>query len=104
MNLVKVKVAELSELKEQIGKEVMVQGYQVGLFLLTSGKVLAIENRCPHKGGTLTEGIVSEDHVFCPLHDWKICLEDGLVQAPDTGCVKTFDVTVEGQNVYLTIE
>jgi len=103
MNLLKVKVAEVSELKVKIGKTVEVQGHQIALFLLEDGKVRAVENRCPHKGGTLSEGIVSGEYVFCPLHDWKICLNDGLVQKPDNGCVKTYEATVEGQAVYISL-
>lgn len=103
MQVVKIKVAELSELIEKIGKTVVVQGQEIALFLLHDGTIRAVENRCPHKGGTLSEGIVSGEHVFCPLHDWKISLSDGLVQEPDTGCIKTYEVSVEGNNVFITL-
>lgn len=103
MEAIKVKVAEISELIEKIGKTVEVQGQEMALFLLNDGTIRAVENRCPHKGGTLSEGIVSGEHVFCPLHDWKISLCDGLVQAPDTGCIKTYEASVEGKDVYITL-
>ena len=76
-------------------------GKEISIFHLTDGRVLALRNRCPHKGGPLSEGIVSNHYVFCPLHDWKINLEDGQVQAPDTGCVKTFPVKVEGGKIFV---
>ncbi len=103
MQVVKIKVAELSELMEKIGKTVVVQGQEIAVFLLHDGTIRAVENRCPHKGGTLSEGIVSGEHVFCPLHDWKISLRDGVVQEPDTGCIKTYEVSVEGKNVFITL-
>ena len=46
------------------------------------------------------EGIVSGDHVFCPMHDWKISVKNGEVQKPDNGCVKTYHVEIEGDEVY----
>jgi nitrite reductase (NADH) small subunit len=103
MQAVKLKVAEKSDLVEKIGKTVAVQGQEIALFLLEDGNVRAVENRCPHKGGTLSEGIVSGERVFCPLHDWKISLCDGIVQAPDTGCIKTYEVTIEGNNIFITL-
>jgi nitrite reductase (NADH) small subunit len=100
----KVIVANLSDLQVGIGKRVKVAGEEIALFKLKSGKVSAIENSCPHKAGPLSEGIVSGDHVFCPLHDWKICMTDGQVQAPDVGCVKKYEVEVVEDNVYILVD
>ncbi len=99
----KVKVASLSELPIQIGVEVIIDGIELALFKLASGKVKAIENKCPHKQGPLAQGIVSGEFVFCPLHDRKISLKDGLVQKPDVGCVKTYDVVIEDGHVYINL-
>jgi nitrite reductase (NADH) small subunit len=96
-----IKVAHLSELPLLIGKEVVIAGFEIALFKLANGTVKAIENKCPHKQGPLSQGIVSGEYVFCPLHDRKISLEDGLVQKPDVGCVKTYDVTVIDDNIYI---
>jgi nitrite reductase (NADH) small subunit len=49
------------------------------------------------------EGIVSGDHVFCPMHDWKISVVDGKVQKPDNGCVKTSKVEIENDDVYIVL-
>ncbi|WP_163536622.1 nitrite reductase small subunit NirD [Gracilibacillus sp. YIM 98692] len=99
----KVYVGNYSDLPERIGKTVVLEDKEIAVFKLTSGKLHAIENRCPHKGGVLSEGMVSGEHVFCPLHDWKINMTDGLVQAPDEGCVQTFDVVQEGEEVYVKV-
>ena len=100
----KVEVATLTDLQVGIGKRVKVADTEIALFKLKSGKVSAIENSCPHKGGPLSEGIVSGDHVFCPLHDWKICTTDGQVQAPDVGCVKKYDVEMVDEKVYIYVD
>ncbi len=76
-------------------------GKEIGVFHLSDGRVLAVDNHCPHRKGPLTEGIVSGQHVFCPLHDWKIDLVSGEAQAPDSGCVKTFPVKLEGEKIFV---
>ncbi len=61
-------------------------------------RFLAVDNRCPHGGGPLADGIVSGSTVTCPLHNWRIDLENGQVVKPcasHRGGVKTFDVTWE---------
>ncbi|KAA9023960.1 nitrite reductase small subunit NirD [Niallia endozanthoxylica] len=101
--LQRVKVAKVSEMPKNIGKTIKIGVNEIALFHLESGEFRAIENRCPHKGGVLVEGIVSGDYVFCPMHDWKISVVDGLVQKPDNGCVKTFQVEVDHEDVYILL-
>lgn len=48
--------------------------------------------------------MVSGDFVYCPLHEWKIHLQDGKVQDPDSGCVKTYPVVVERNRVWVILE
>ncbi|WP_445488576.1 nitrite reductase small subunit NirD [Niallia sp. 03133] len=102
--ITKVLVCGLDELPRSLGKTVQFKDKEIAVFRLSGGSIRAVENRCPHKGGVLTEGIVSGEFVFCPMHDWKICLEDGKVQEPDSGCVKTYKTTLEENNVYLLME
>lgn len=99
----KVRIASLGDLPEKMGKTVRVGELELAVFKLGNGTVRVIENRCPHKGGVLAEGIVSGEYVFCPMHDWKICMTDGNVQAPDTGCVSTYKAVIEDGGVYLFI-
>jgi nitrite reductase (NADH) small subunit len=77
---------------------------ELALFRLSDGGLRAVLNSCPHKGGSLAEGIVSGDFVFCTQHDWKICLKDGEAQAPDKGCVKAFTVRAEGGDAIIELE
>ncbi|MED1603092.1 nitrite reductase small subunit NirD [Alkalihalophilus marmarensis] len=100
----KVLVGTTQELSVGIGKRVKVEGIELALFKQEDHIVHAVENKCPHKGGPLSEGIVSGEHVFCPLHDWKVNVRDGQVQAPDQGCVNRYDVEIEGEQVYVFIE
>jgi len=99
--LVWVKAVAYEELAVNTGRTVRYYGEEVALFKLSSGKLHAIQNRCPHKEGVLAEGIVCDEHVFCPLHDRKIHLPSGLVQLPDTGCVQTYTTKLEHGDVYI---
>jgi nitrite reductase (NADH) small subunit len=73
----------------------------IAVFRTSAGEILAIEDRCPHKGGPLSQGIVHGDMVTCPLHNWVISLKTGEAQGADVGCVKTLAVKVEGGRVLL---
>lgn len=76
-------------------------GVDIALFRTASDRVYALLDRCPHKGGPLSQGIVFGDAVACPLHNWIIGLDDGRAKAPDAGCTPSFAVKVDGDRVYL---
>ncbi|MEO0938364.1 MAG: nitrite reductase small subunit NirD [Pseudomonadota bacterium] len=71
----------------------------VAVFRTGDDRVFALNNACPHKAGPLSEGIVHGTSVTCPLHNWVISLETGLVQGPDEGSVATFPARVEAGRV-----
>lgn len=96
-------VGKITDLPQSLGKTVTIGSKEIAIFKLENGEIRAIENRCPHKGGVLAEGIVSGEYVFCPMHDWKISVIDGKVQAPDTGCVQSFPVEIKDDEVYILI-
>ncbi|MBC7943708.1 MAG: nitrite reductase small subunit NirD [Burkholderiales bacterium] len=73
----------------------------IAIFRGRDDHVFAVADRCPHKGGRLSQGIVFDNKVACPLHNWTICLDDGKAVAPDVGCTQTFNVKVEHGQVFL---
>ncbi len=73
----------------------------IALFRTGDDRIFAIENRCPHKGGPLSQGIVHGDAVACPLHNWRISLSSGEAQGDDEGCTPTIVVRREGDSIYL---
>ena len=76
-------------------------GDEIAVFRTGDDRVYALVNRCPHKGGPLSQGIVHGDKVACPLHDWKISLVTGEAQAPDEGCVPTIPVKIAGGRILI---
>ena len=77
------------------------RGLDVAVFRNDQNDVFALLDRCPHKGGPLSQGIVFGTSVACPLHNWTIGLADGCARAPDEGCVPKFACKVEAGEVHL---
>ena len=79
-------------------------GGDVAIFRNADDKVFALLDRCPHKGGPLSQGIVFGESVACPLHNWTIGLADGCAKTPDEGCTPRFAVKVDAGTVHLDLE
>lgn len=98
-------VGRLSDIDIKGSRTIRVQDTEIAIFRLSDGSVRAVENRCPHKNGRLSEGMVCGDAIHCPLHDWKIDLKTGRVHEPDEGCITTYvtEVEPESGSIYVTI-
>lgn len=77
------------------------QGLDAAIFRNADNEVFALLDRCPHKGGPLSQGLVFGRSVACPMHNWNIALDSGHAAAPDEGCTPRFDVKVEDGQVYM---
>ncbi len=77
--------------------------FDIAVFRTTGGKVFALVDRCPHRAGPLSQGIVHGEQVTCPLHNWVIDLASGEVVGPDAGCSQTIPVRVEDGRVHLDL-
>lgn len=69
----------------------------IAIFRTADDKVFALADKCPHKNGPLSQGIVHGDTVTCPLHNWRINLADGQAVAPDEGCTGHFKIEVDAE-------
>ena len=98
-----IQITETENIPPREGRTVKIGALSIALFN-TGEKFLAVDNRCPHKGGPLADGIVGGTTVTCPLHNWRICLETGEVSK---GCdaqmppVTQYPVRVEEGLIYL---
>jgi nitrite reductase (NADH) small subunit len=77
------------------------RGLDIALFRNADDEVFALLDRCPHKGGPLSQGIVFGHSVACPLHNWTISLRDGQAAAPDEGCTPRFRVQIQNGGVWM---
>lgn len=79
-------------------------GDEIAVFHTMRGEVYALVNRCPHKHGPLSQGIVHGNSVSCPLHNWNISLETGKALGADEGCVPVIPAKVEAGRIFLLRE
>tara|TARA_R110001592_G_scaffold79619_2_gene237932 strand:+ start:505 stop:852 length:348 start_codon:yes stop_codon:yes gene_type:complete len=89
-----IEICRLDDIPSQGARVIRATLGCVALFRTADDRVFALEDRCPHKGGPLSQGIVHENGVTCPLHNWVIDLETGRAKAPDEGQVRRFPVEV----------
>jgi len=95
------RVAELGDIPPQGSCLILSEEVTIALFKTHDNRVYAVEDKCPHKGGPLSEGIVHGDCVTCPLHNMVVMLNTGEAAPPDKGKVRTFAVQVIEGDVFI---
>ena len=96
-------VGALDEVPRLGSRTVTTPGGTIAVFRTKDDEVFALEDRCPHKAGPLSQGIVHGHHVTCPLHNWLIDLKTGQAVAPDQGCAPTIPVQVLRDRILLLL-
>lgn len=96
-----IDIAALDDIPQRGARVVKTRAGCVAVFRTAADEVFALDNTCPHKQGPLAEGIVHGSAVTCPLHNWVISLETGLVQGNDDGQVATYPARVDGGRILL---
>jgi nitrite reductase (NADH) small subunit len=76
-------------------------GDEIAIFHTANGEVYALVNKCPHKQGPLSQGIVHDTTVTCPLHNWRISLITGKALGEDEGCVPVIPVKIDGGRILI---
>lgn len=100
-----VDVGAAADVPPQGARRVDTQAGPIAVFHTLAGEFYALADRCPHKGGPLSEGIVHGAAVACPLHDWSICLKTGNALGADAGkgCAPPYEVRVAEGRLLLRI-
>ncbi|SOC18600.1 nitrite reductase (NADH) small subunit [Rhodobacter sp. JA431] len=96
-----VDIGALDDIPAQGARVVRTKLGCVAVFRTADDQVFALADRCAHKGGPLSEGIVHGHKVTCPLHNWVFSLETGEAQGADSGQVPTFPAKIENGRVLL---
>ncbi len=88
-------IGSVGDIPRRGARTVRIRDREIAVFRTADDHVFALENRCPHKGGPLADGIVHGRKVACPLHNWVIDLESGQATGADHGCAEEFAVKIE---------
>jgi nitrite reductase (NADH) small subunit len=94
-------IGALEDIPRLGARSVRTQSGDIAVFRTGDDRVFALSDRCPHKAGPLSQGIVHGSAVTCPLHAWVISLESGAALGADHGCVPRYAVKVEQGRVLL---
>lgn len=98
-----MRVCALDEIPVLGARVVRAGEHDISVFRNADDEVFALRDRCPHKGGPLSQGIVHGRSVTCPLHNWRIDLASGESLAPDVGCTRAYPVKLDHGDVLLEV-
>ena len=98
-----IKVGNIDDIPKAGARKILTGKGDIGVYRTSDDEVFALLDKCPHKDGPLSQGIVHGRTIACPLHDMQIDLTTGRAIAPDTGCVDTFQVKVKEGMIYLKL-
>ncbi len=99
-----VEIGRLEDIPVLGSRVVKTASGDVAVFRNADDQVFALHDKCPHKGGPLSQGIVHGMSVTCPLHNWVIGLDTGEAKGNDKGCTNRFDIKLVDGRVFLDVE
>ena len=100
----RIEIGVLADFPRQGARVIRRAEGDIAVFHTVEGELFALRDKCPHKGGPLSQGIVHGRRVACPLHDWKVHLDTGLAVAPDQGCTASYPVRVVDGRVWISLQ
>ncbi|MDE1145938.1 MAG: nitrite reductase small subunit NirD [Azospirillaceae bacterium] len=96
-----VDVGVVADIPRQGARVVATPRGDIAIFRTLDDAVFALYDRCPHKGGPLSQGTVHGHAVTCPLHNWVIDLDSGRAREPDEGCANRVPVRVQDSHILI---
>lgn len=98
-----IDIGQLDDIPRRGARCIKAGGTAIAVFRSADNRVYALEDKCPHRNGPLSQGIVHDGCVTCPLHNWVVSLETGAAQGADEGATRIFPVKVNGGRILLGI-
>lgn len=98
-----IEVGAVDDIPRRGARVVKTARGDIAVFRTADDRVFALDDRCPHKAGPLSQGIVHGHSVTCPLHNWVIGLEDGAAQGADSGCTRAIPVKLQKGKILLRL-
>lgn len=97
-----IEVGRLEDIPKRGARVVKTARGDIAIFRTMEDELFALDDRCPHKAGPLSQGIVQGRSVTCPLHNWIIDLSTGEAMGADHGCTRTVAVRLDQDRVLLS--
>jgi nitrite reductase (NADH) small subunit len=99
-----IRVCQLKDIPVRGTRVIRAESGRIALFRTAEQEVFALDDKCPHKSGPLSQGIVHGHSVTCPLHNWVISLETGKALGADQGQVRTIPLKVVNGTISISTE
>ena len=99
-----IDVGQVGDIPRRGARCIKTPGVRIAVFRTAEDQIFALENKCAHKGGPLSDGIVHGASVTCPLHNWVFDLDTGRALGADEGEVRTFPVEVLDGRIMIALE
>lgn len=96
-----IEIASLEDIPRLGARVVKTDTVEIAVFRTAGDEVFALKDECPHRKGPLSQGIVHDNSVTCPLHNWKIDLASGEAKGPDEGCTRSYPIKLVDGRIYL---
>ncbi|MFQ5451546.1 MAG: nitrite reductase small subunit NirD [Nitrospinaceae bacterium] len=96
-------VGKLEDIPRLGARVLKTQNGDIAVFRTAGDEVFALRDRCPHKNGPLSQGIVHGTRITCPLHNLVLELTSGNAVPPDEGCTPSYPVKIEKGRVFLSL-
>lgn len=96
-------IGALDAIPRRGARVIRTAGGCIAVFRTEDDQAFALDDRCPHRGGPLSQGIVHGTGVTCPLHNWVISLETGAAQGADQGQVRSYPLRVENGRLLIDL-
>ena len=98
-----VEIGSISDIPLRGARQVRYGQSYIAIFRNAQNKISALEDKCPHSGCPISNGIVHDNSVTCPIHNWVISLETGEALGADEGQTATFPVQMNGDKILLSL-
>jgi nitrite reductase (NADH) small subunit len=96
-----IEIGVLSDVPRRGARCITTAMGKIAVFRTASDEVFAVDDKCPHKGGPLSQGIIHGAQVTCPLHNWVFSLQTGKAQGADEGAVRTYPMRTENGCLFI---
>ena len=90
-----IEIGKLEDIPRRGARVLKTAGGDIAVFRSADDRIFALDDRCPHRGGPLSQGIVHGWKVTCALHNWAIELANGKAVPPDEGCATKYPARIK---------
>ena len=95
-------ILDIKSIKNNSSKIIIQNNIPITVYKINN-KIFALDNRCPHRGASLGDGIIENNIIECPLHQWKFNIKTGKCLLNSKVKVKSYKVEEIGKKIKIVL-